>query len=83
MADGYHQLEIGARLEPGARTLSVRCACGRRGSIDPAPWRAQGLCGQPLESLEPRVRCTCGARRSMLAPICADVAPRGGFWIFR
>ncbi|MFN3523533.1 MAG: hypothetical protein ACK4YQ_14895 [Phenylobacterium sp.] len=73
-------------LPPGWR-LQARCetpGCGAAAEVDLAPWVAQGLAGAPLERLEPRLRCTCGARRARLEIVDGGEAEaRPGLYAFR
>jgi hypothetical protein len=67
-------------------SLWAVCGCGREAVVDPAPWLGQGLRRQPLEQLEPRLRCQCGARRARLeirGLSAAPAGPTGGIHIFR
>ena len=67
-------------------SLWARCACGREALIDPAPWLAQGLGRQPVDALEHRLRCLCGARRARLEVRGLAAAPQGatgGIFVFR
>ena len=68
----------------GAFALWARCACGNEAAIDPKPWIAQGLDGQPLAMLEDRLRCNCGARRARLEIRGqAEGSAGGGIHVFR
>ena len=67
-------------------SLWALCRCGRTAAVDPAPWICQGLARQPVEHLEGRLRCVCGARRVRLEVHGLAEAPAGvtgGIYIFR
>ena len=92
MADGTVQVISAAEplrlmaARAARSSLWARCACGREAAIDPAPWRAQGLGRHPVDALEPRLRCLCGARRARLEVRGLAAAPRGatgGIYVFR
>jgi len=73
-----------ARLGDAGARVWASCRCGRVAAIDPAPWRAQRLDATPLDRLEGRLRCLCGARRARITPTKpADASACGGIWIFR
>ena len=90
MPDGTWRLE---RDEPRLAqatlprsSLWARCGCGREARVDRGAWLAQGLGRQPLETLEERLRCHCGARRARLeirGLAAAPAAPAGGIYVFR
>ena len=94
MADGNtHQI---AALPYGAPRLGQAtaarsslwavCRCGRAAGIDPRPWICQGLGRHPVEALEARLRCVCGARRVSLEVRGLAEAPSGvtgGIYVFR
>ena len=66
--------------------LWARCGCGREAPINPALWIAQGLGRQPVEALENRLRCLCGARRARLEirrPAATPNSGAGGIYVFR
>lgn len=70
----------------GRSTLWARCNCGEEAVLDPAPWLGQGLARHPLNLLEERLRCRCGARRATLEIRGLAEAPlqsSGGIFIFR
>lgn len=94
MADGstYQTPEPGCgdarlmRATAGRRSLWARCGCGRQAIVDPGPWLAQGLGRQPVQQLEERLRCVCGARRVRLEIRGLSEAPPGGgggIYVFR
>jgi hypothetical protein len=75
-----------AEATAARRSLWALCRCGRAAAIDPAPWLAQGLGRQPLDRLEARLRCLCGAREVPLEVRGLAEAPDGvpgGIYIFR
>jgi hypothetical protein len=65
--------------------LGAHCGCGRRAALDAGAWLAQGLADAPLDPLERRLRCVCGARRARLVadPTGASVDAGGGIFPFR
>jgi len=94
MADGTSHRTSGARrsairlgqASAARRSVWAVCGCGREAAIDPAPWLGQGLSRQPLDHLELRLRCLCGARRARLEIRgLSEVPPgaTGGIYIFR
>lgn len=67
-------------------SLWAVCGCGREAAIDPAVWLGQGLKRQPLDQLELRLRCLCGARQARLeirGLSEAPAGPTGGIHVFR
>lgn len=94
MADGTsHQIAQHAYGAPrltqatAARSsLWAVCRCGREAVVDPRAWICQGLARHPVEALEERLRCVCGARRVRLEVRGLAEAPRdgaGGVYVFR
>lgn len=93
MADGT-LMQLAERIAGGVRltqataprsSLWALCGCGREAPVDPKPWIAQGLSRHPLDALEGRLRCVCGAKRARLEIRGLAEAPArgGGLWIFR
>ena len=75
-----------AAADISSSRLWARCGCGRESTINPAPWIAQGLGRQAVETLEGRLRCLCGARRARLEvrPLAeTPTGGAGGIYIFR
>ena len=75
-----------AEARAARSSLWARCACGREAAVDPAPWLAQGLSRHPVDALEDRLRCLCGARRARLEIRGLAAAPQGatgGIYVFR
>ncbi|WP_374470317.1 hypothetical protein [Phenylobacterium sp.] len=92
MADGTTHIATAfntprlAQATQARSSLWARCRCGRTAAVDPSPWICQGLARQPVETLESRLRCVCGARRVRLEVRGLAEAPRGitgGIYIFR
>ena len=80
-----HELRLAQALIARSSLWAV-CGCGREAVVDPEPWIGQGLRRQPLAQLEPRLRCTCGARQARLeirGLAEAPAGPTGGIHIFR
>jgi len=91
MADGTWQAvekdegpTLGEAARVGSRLWAV-CGCGRQASVDPAAWIGQGLGALPLDQLESRLRCACGARRVRLEASSPVEAAHdgGGIYVFR
>jgi hypothetical protein len=94
MADGTsHQIAALAYGAPrlghatqARSSLWATCRCGRQAGIDPRAWICQGLGRHPVEALESRLRCVCGARRVSLEVRGLAEAPTGvtgGIYVFR
>ena len=94
MADGTsHQIaELAGRgpklghATAARSSLWASCRCGRQAGIDPKPWICQGLARHPVEALEGRLRCVCGARQARLEVRGLAEAPAGvtgGIYVFR
>jgi hypothetical protein len=94
MADGstYRIAGFGtgpARLAQATQARSslwAVCRCGREAHVDPSPWIGQGLSRAPVEALEARLRCLCGARSVKLEVRGLAEAPAGltgGVYVFR
>ncbi|HEY8616625.1 hypothetical protein [Phenylobacterium sp.] len=92
MADGTTHIATAyaaprlAQATQARSSLWARCRCGHVAAIDPTHWIGQGLSRQPVENLEGRLRCVCGARRVRLEVRGLSEAPQGvtgGIYVFR
>jgi hypothetical protein len=94
MADGTSHQVAGfnfgaARLGQAVQARSSLwgvCRCGREAHVDATPWLCQGLGRHPVEALEDRLRCLCGARSVRLEVRGLAEAPAGltgGIYVFR
>ena len=62
----------------------ARCPCGASAVIDPAPWVAERLDASRLTTLEPRLRCRCGARGALLeVAYAAGVEEAAAIFVWR